>query len=388
MDILQMIYKDKDLVTPTRSPKPISQVAENITVIDAEEIEAINAHTLTDILNYIPGVQLEIRGGPGSITFAHIQGSDFRHVLVMIDGVALNNLSDNFADIGSIPVQQIERVEIVKGPASSSWGSSLGGVINVISKSAADSRRFGGTASASIGERNTGDYRGEASGRVGALAYYLYTGKLLSDGLTTGSSFDGNNFYAKLHWSAGEKSGILLTLGYTGGTRGAGEIKDPAVDLSFRNDFERLITVGSIAGAFLACHWGEDDALEKLDAYLRTTSIAVASVIGGVLDPFESRLDKLAETYERDLYGQRSLGSLQGGPRLYLNATNLATGNMFFFATGGGKPAEMGEWELGAVPAPDFRLSRAVAASSAFPPAPTSHGIRSCSDLSWPIPFT
>ena len=46
MDILQMIYKDKDLVTPTRSSKPISQVAENVTVIDAEEIEAINAHTL------------------------------------------------------------------------------------------------------------------------------------------------------------------------------------------------------------------------------------------------------------------------------------------------------------------------------------------------------
>ena len=138
--------------------------------------------------------------------------------------------------------------------------------------------------------------------------------------------------------------------------------------LLWKLDLLTCVSGGSIAGAFLACRWGEDDALERLDTYLRTTSIAVASVIGGVLDPFHSRLDKLAETYERDLYGQRTLGTLQGGPRLYLNATNLATGNMFFFATGGGKPAEMGEWELGAVPAPDFRLSRAVAASSAFPP--------------------
>ena len=63
-----------------------------------------------------------------------------------------------------------------------------------------------------------------------------------------------------------------------------------------------------------------------------------------MLDPFHSRLDKLAETYERDLYGQRTLGTLQGGPRLYLNATNLATGNMFFFATGGGNRPK---WESG-----------------------------------------
>ncbi|MBN8441532.1 MAG: patatin-like phospholipase family protein [Thauera sp.] len=138
--------------------------------------------------------------------------------------------------------------------------------------------------------------------------------------------------------------------------------------LLWKLDLLTCVSGGSIAGAFLATHWGEDDALDKLHGYLRKTSIAVSSVIGGMLDPFESRLDKLAESYERDLYGKRSLGSLQAGPRLYLNATNLATGNMFFFVSGGGGAAEMGEWELGTASAHAFRLSRAVAASSAFPP--------------------
>lgn len=140
--------------------------------------------------------------------------------------------------------------------------------------------------------------------------------------------------------------------------------------LLWKLDLLTCVSGGSIAGAFLACHWGEDDALDKLENYLRTRSIAVSSVIGGALDPFHSRLDKLAATYERDLYGQRTLGSLQNGPRLYLNATNLATGNMFFFVGGGGVAgkAEMGEWELGATEAAGFPLSRAVAASSAFPP--------------------
>ena len=140
--------------------------------------------------------------------------------------------------------------------------------------------------------------------------------------------------------------------------------------LLWKLDLLTCVSGGSIAGAFLACHWGEDDALDKLEAYLRNTSIAVSSVIGGILDPFQTRLDKLAAAYERDLYGQRTLGSLKDGPRLYLNATNLATGNMFFFVTGGGDDAkaEMGEWELGTTDAPGFSVSRAVAASSAFPP--------------------
>ncbi len=141
-----------------------------------------------------------------------------------------------------------------------------------------------------------------------------------------------------------------------------------AIGLLDRLDLLSCVSGGSIAGAFVAANWTKPDKLERLDTYLRTRSIAVSSVIGGTLDPFETRLDKLAATYDRDLFNGATLKELAGGPRLYLNATNLATGNMFFFVTGGGLAAEMGEHELGVVPAPDFKLSRAVAASSAFPP--------------------
>lgn len=239
MDILQMIYRDKDLVvTPTRSAKPVSQVAENITVITAEEIEAINAHTLTDVLFHVTGVQIDIQGGPGSITNAYIQGSDPRHVQVMVDGVSLNNLADNFADIGALPVQQMERIEIVKGPASSAWGSALGGIINIITKSADPKRSFGGTVSASIGERGTGDFRAAASGTAGRLGYYLYGGGLTSDGLTRNTPADAGSFYGKLQMQASEQLQLQYTLGYTKGSRGIGDIPD----LSFRNDVEYLFS--------------------------------------------------------------------------------------------------------------------------------------------------
>jgi NTE family protein len=133
-------------------------------------------------------------------------------------------------------------------------------------------------------------------------------------------------------------------------------------------DLLTCVSGGSIAGGHLALNWGRVDVLDTLETYLKTRSIAVSSFIGGVLDPFNTRLDKLADTYDRDLFNGATLAALRNGPRVYFNATNLATGNMFFFVAGGRGAEEMGEWELGAVAAPDFPISRAVAASSAFPP--------------------
>jgi len=133
-------------------------------------------------------------------------------------------------------------------------------------------------------------------------------------------------------------------------------------------DLLSCVSGGSIAGGVLALNWGTGTALDKLEEYLSTRSIAVSSVIGGILDPFAGRLDKLARSYDKHLFDRKTLSALAGGPRIYFNATNLATGNLFFFVAGGGKPEEMGEHELGVVDAADFPICKAVAASSAFPP--------------------
>jgi NTE family protein len=133
-------------------------------------------------------------------------------------------------------------------------------------------------------------------------------------------------------------------------------------------DLLTCVSGGSIAGAFLAANFEEPDVLDRLESFLRTRSIAVSSVLGGVFDPFASRVDKLADSYDDHLFGNAKLEDLVDGPRLYVNATNLSTGNAFFFVTGGAGLTEMGEWELGMTTATGFRISRAVAASSAFPP--------------------
>lgn len=146
------------------------------------------------------------------------------------------------------------------------------------------------------------------------------------------------------------------------------------VGLLDKVDLLTCVSGGSIAGGFLAANWSSATVLDDLRTYLSTQSIAVSSVLGGLLNPFETRLEKLAQTYDRDLFHKRTLGSLAGGPRIYFNATNLATGNMFFFvagktvADGGEAKTEMGDHDLGTAPADAFPISHAVAASSAFPP--------------------
>jgi NTE family protein len=132
-------------------------------------------------------------------------------------------------------------------------------------------------------------------------------------------------------------------------------------------DVISCVSGGSIAGGFLASRWRKETALDELDLYLKTRSVAVSSAIGGVIDPFHTRLEILARSYDEHLFHGQKLSDLSGGPRLYLNATNLATGNLFSFVTGGGAPTEIGEYELG-FHAADYSVALAVAASSSFEP--------------------
>ena len=203
----------------SRAPKPLSQTAENVTVVTAKEIEALNAHTLADVLDTIPGIQTQRNGGPGGITYIFIQSASPFHSLVLLDGAPLNN-TDNDADTGIIPARIIERIEIVKGAASSSWGQALGGVINVITKTPERNRIFSGTADASIGERTTVGTGATLSGSNGPLGYFLSGGWLGSNGLLPGSQVYSNYIYSKLDYKLPDKGTLTGTFRYSRADRG------------------------------------------------------------------------------------------------------------------------------------------------------------------------
>lgn len=248
MEVLRLFYKEKDLVvSSTRHPKLISQVAENITVVTAREIEEMNAHTVAEVLNRIPGIFINFGQGVGSFGSAsliYIQGSEERHVLVLVDGVTWNFLSSGAAETNSIPVGIIERIEVIKGPASSAWGSSLGGVINIITKPAGTATRPAGSVRVSYGEKNTQDYRTEVSGRAGAAGYYLFAGRQDSIGLMPSRDFNSDSLYAKVHIPFAEGAALGLSMGYSDPKNGLGDF--PSGDITSTGKSRTFFTTASL----------------------------------------------------------------------------------------------------------------------------------------------
>ncbi|QEM68046.1 TonB-dependent receptor [Geobacter sp. FeAm09] len=224
--------------TASRAPKPLSQTAENVTVITSADIEAINAHTLADVLATIPGIQTQQRGGPGGQSFTLIQSSDYNHVLVLVDGVAINT-SGNFADTALIPARVIERIEIVKGAGSSSWGQALGGVISVTTHSPEQGRKLGGTADASLGERGTTDTGLSLSGNGGPVGYYLSGGYLGSGGLLSYHSVYSRNIFGRLTWDIPGQGQMWGNISYIK-TDNRGDLYVPEADSQEKENAKQL----------------------------------------------------------------------------------------------------------------------------------------------------
>lgn len=215
--MLSMFYNPNELViTATRSPKPLSQVAENMTIINSREIEEMHAHTVAEVLNRATGVFVDFFGQEfGSDASLSIQGSNSRHVLLLVDGIPWNMLVEGSATPQDIPVGIVERIEIVKGPASSTWGSALGGVINIITK---DTRKVGQppvSLLASYGGGNSRDLRAEARGQHGPLGFYIHAEHQASDGLVAGRTYDAANVTGKLSFKLGESTTLKIASGYS-----------------------------------------------------------------------------------------------------------------------------------------------------------------------------
>ena len=124
-------------VTATRIPTPIGLVPAGQTVITRATIEERGYTTLTEALASVPGLRIVQSGGPGGNASVFIRGTNSNHVLVLRDGMRVNDPSDsgNAFNFGVDTLQDIERIEIVRGPLSGVYGTgAIGGVINLISR--------------------------------------------------------------------------------------------------------------------------------------------------------------------------------------------------------------------------------------------------------------
>lgn len=123
------------VVTATRVEEPVEETTSAIIVIKEDEIKKMNVQFLTDVLRRIPELSLVQNGGAGKLATVLLRGGDSTHTLVMIDGVKVKSTTTGSLDFSGINVDDIERIEIVKGPQSTLYGSeAMAGVINIITK--------------------------------------------------------------------------------------------------------------------------------------------------------------------------------------------------------------------------------------------------------------
>ena len=128
--------EDAVIVTATRTPRLATELLSDVSVIGEEEITRSGQSTLADLLRRIPGVDMANNGGPGKATSVFLRGANSAHTLVLIDGMRIGSATAGNTALEHIPLSQVERIEVLRGPASSLYGAdALGGVIQIFTRS-------------------------------------------------------------------------------------------------------------------------------------------------------------------------------------------------------------------------------------------------------------
>ena len=179
------------VVTATRIEIPASEVGSSVTVIPGSQIEEQQKSTVLEVLRTVPGLNVVKRQGATSV---FMRGAKSEHTLVLIDGIEMNDpISPGRAfDFSYLTVDNIERIEIIRGPQSTLYGSdAIGGVINIITKKGKGAP--GGFVSAEAGSYNTFSEKAGISGGSSLANYSLGISRLDTDGISAADKDDGNH---------------------------------------------------------------------------------------------------------------------------------------------------------------------------------------------------
>jgi vitamin B12 transporter len=222
-----LLYSDRFFYTSTRRIQPITSITDDVTVITREEIDRWPVSDLDQALGYVNGIVVQDVGHIGQTATAQINGSKPREVLVMVDGIPMNaTTTGGIADLSLIPLDFVEKIEVIKGASSSVWGSAMGGVINIITRPVGKKRVPHGSATMSFGEYNTQRQRGEIWGAAGPLHYYTFGGRAESGGFRPNSDEHEGKSFTKLAVPLTENLALKGSFGYSGSKISEFELPD------------------------------------------------------------------------------------------------------------------------------------------------------------------
>lgn len=183
---------DPVIVTASRIAQPLSKTLADATVITRDEIEQSGAQTMQQVLSRQAAIMVTGNGGPGANSSVFLRGTNANHTVVLVDGVRISSATTGTTALQNMPLDQVERIEILRGPASSLYGAdAIGGVIQILTRKGTGAPRF--NASVEAGSRNTGKLTAGVAGKSGDTAYSVQ----LSHGQSSGfSATNSKNLYA------------------------------------------------------------------------------------------------------------------------------------------------------------------------------------------------
>jgi iron complex outermembrane receptor protein len=199
-------------VTATRSERAVDKLPRNVTIITREEIQALSPLTITDVLKTVAGITVRDYTGTGALASVDMRGfgeTGALHTLVLVDGRRTNQIDLSGVDFSIIPVENVERIEILRGPASVLYGdSAVGGVINIIT------RKGKGAPKAKLqgqyGSFNAWGLRGYGQGSTDKLGWFVSARHDYTDGYRENSETRLQNLTFNTNFDAGQGWGFLV----------------------------------------------------------------------------------------------------------------------------------------------------------------------------------
>lgn len=158
------------VVTATRNASPVSALISDVQVISRSDIEASGGRSLSDLIARYAGVRSASNGGLGKNSSLYLRGTESRHTLLLVDGVRYGSSTSGTPNFDTIPLEMIDHIEVLKGPASALYGSdAVGGVVQIFTRKG--SQGVHPYASLTVGEFNHSDMSAGFTGGTTDLSY-------------------------------------------------------------------------------------------------------------------------------------------------------------------------------------------------------------------------
>jgi outer membrane receptor for ferrienterochelin and colicins len=205
---------NKIVVTASRFEEDSGDVARNVDSINSREIERSQSSDLVPVLTDLTSANVSDYGSAGATKNLRMRGSTAAQVLVMVDGRPVNNPRDGTADLSTIPLDDISRVEVMHGPGSSLYGAgAMGGTVNIITKEPPREKQKTELYS-SFGTFQTYNERFSHGARIAKFGYIVSGGYQGSEGSRGNSEFNANDFNSKLEYEITDNNKITFSSGY------------------------------------------------------------------------------------------------------------------------------------------------------------------------------